>query len=65
MYATHTELLEDDTPLGYLLLQCLCSYVVMDMYAALEVHTSETIANGRAEVLKFSVLIKVSSSPIE
>jgi hypothetical protein len=30
------------------------------MYAALEVHTTETIADGRKELLKFASLIKVS-----
>jgi len=41
------------------LLRCLRSYLVIDMYFALEVHTEETIAAGKAEVLRFSSLIKV------
>jgi hypothetical protein len=61
IYAVHTELLESENPLGYLLLRCLRSYVILDMYAALEVHTAETIGAGRAEVLKFSALMKVCS----
>jgi hypothetical protein len=55
----HTEILEETDPHGYLLLRCLRSYIILDMYAALEVHTTETIAAGRAEVLKFSALMKV------
>jgi hypothetical protein len=61
IYAAHTVLLKDESPLGYLLLRCLRSYIVLDMYAALEVHTTETIAAGRAEVLRFSALMNVSS----
>ena len=41
------------------MLRCLRSYLVIDMYFALEVHTEDTIAAGRAEVLNFSSLIKV------
>jgi hypothetical protein len=51
---------EAESPLGYLLLRCLRSYLVIDMYAGLEVHTTETIAAGRAEVLNFSSLMKVN-----
>jgi hypothetical protein len=32
---------------------------VMDMYAAMEVHTEETIAAGRTAVKRFGVLLKV------
>jgi len=53
-------LLEEENPLAYILLRCLRSYTVLDMYAALEVHTSETIAAGQAEVLQFSSLMKAS-----
>ena len=41
------------------MLRCLRSYLVIDMYAALEVHTEDTIAAGRAEILTFSALMKV------
>jgi hypothetical protein len=34
----------------------------LDMYAALELHTATTIANGHAELLHFSELLKVSDS---
>ena len=51
---------EDKCPLGYLMLRCLRSYLVIDMYAALEVHTEDTIAAGRAEILTFAALMKVA-----
>jgi hypothetical protein len=53
---------EDSDPHGYLLLQCLRSYLELDMYTALEVHTSETIADGRKEILKFESVMKVCMS---
>lgn len=59
LYALHTVLLEDENPVAYLLLRCLRSYSILDMYAALEVHTSDTIAAAEAEVLRFSSLMRV------
>ena len=47
------------TEAGYQLLQCIHSYVVLDMYAALEVHTEETIAAGEAAFVEFEKLLKV------
>ncbi|KDQ51821.1 hypothetical protein JAAARDRAFT_62330 [Jaapia argillacea MUCL 33604] len=44
---------------GYLLLQCLRSYLELDMYTALEVHTELTIKAGREEMNRFSGLIEV------
>lgn len=41
------------------MLRCLRSYLVIDMYAALEVHTEDTIAAGKAEILTFASLMKV------
>jgi hypothetical protein len=52
-------LIEDENPVAYLLLRCLRSYSILDMYAALEVHTSDTIAAAEAEVLRFSSLMRV------
>ena len=49
------------------MLCCLCSYLVIDMYAALEVHTEDTIAAGRAEILTFaasSVLLQTQTNLI-
>lgn len=59
VFATHNLLREDNDPLGYLLLRCLRSYLVVDMYAAMEVHTEETIASGRAMLSQFGTLINV------
>ena len=44
----------------YLLLRCLRSYLELDLYLSFEVHTTDTIAAGRRELLKFSSLMKVS-----
>lgn len=41
-------------PLGFKLLRCLHSYLVVDMYMALEVHTDDTLAAGRAAVGRFT-----------
>ncbi|KAG1808410.1 uncharacterized protein BJ212DRAFT_1303023 [Suillus subaureus] len=43
--------------LPYLLLRCICEYVNIDMYATLEVHTSETIAVGRQAIKEFTQLL--------
>lgn len=58
-FAAHTVLTEEKSPLGYRLLRCLRSFLVMDTYAAMEVHTEDTIAAGRAEIIRFSELIEV------
>ncbi|KZP29511.1 hypothetical protein FIBSPDRAFT_727366 [Athelia psychrophila] len=55
LFATHNVITEAACPLGYLLLKCLRSYLVVDMYVALEVHTQTTIQAGRAAVLAFGV----------
>lgn len=58
-FAAHTVLTEESSPLGYRLLCCLRSFLVMDSYAAMEVHTEDTIEDGRKEMLRFSRLISV------
>lgn len=59
IYATHDVLAETDSPLGYFLLWCVRLYLQMDMYAALEVHTANTIEEGRHTVQAFTALMKV------
>jgi hypothetical protein len=59
LYAAQKVVTEDDCPLGYLLLRCICLYIEVDMYALLEVHTSDTICEGRNVVQMFSVFLKV------
>ena len=59
IYATHNIITKSNCPNGYLLLKVLRSYVNLDMYASLEVHTASTIVAGRKELLRFSRLLKV------
>ncbi|KAG2101790.1 hypothetical protein BD769DRAFT_1697154 [Suillus cothurnatus] len=58
IYATHNIFTEHDSPLGYLLLRCTRLYIEMDIYAALEVHTANTITEGRHTVQAFTALIQ-------
>lgn len=59
VYATHDILTEQDCPLGYLLLRCVRLYLELDMYASLEVHTTETISSGRHTHRMFSAILHV------
>ncbi|KAF7967708.1 hypothetical protein HWV62_33335 [Athelia sp. TMB] len=58
VFATQSVLTEDACPVGYLLLRCLRAFLVFDMYAALEVHTEDTITLGREAVTNFGILMK-------
>ncbi|KAG2356754.1 hypothetical protein BDR07DRAFT_1453323 [Suillus spraguei] len=58
LYAAHDVVTEEDCPLGYLLLQCIRLYIKVDMYASLEVHTLDTICEGRNIVQMFSGFLK-------
>lgn len=60
IYVSHNVLTEEESPLGYFTLRCIRSYLELDMWTSLEVHTTETIAAGRQAVLRFSDIIKVS-----
>ena len=60
-FVAHTALTKSNNPLGYLLLQCHRRYLVVDMYAGLEVHTSNTIQEGQNAVRAFGELILVWS----
>lgn len=55
----HNILMEDDSPLGYLLLRCVRLYLEVDIYAALEVHTTDTISEGRSAVQALTAFMKV------
>ncbi|KAG2138254.1 hypothetical protein BD769DRAFT_1384774 [Suillus cothurnatus] len=46
-----------NSELGYLLPHCIRCYVDLDVYAALEVHTEDTIAAGRDALSRFSMLM--------
>ena len=58
-FITHNVLTKENSPLGYLMLRCLRSYLNLDMWVSMEVHTANTIEKGRKELLCFSKLIKV------
>ncbi|KAG2340835.1 hypothetical protein BDR05DRAFT_977210 [Suillus weaverae] len=58
IYATHNILTEEDFPLGYLLLRCVRLYLEVDMYAAFEVHTANTISEGRSAVQALTAFMK-------
>ncbi|KAG1879750.1 hypothetical protein F4604DRAFT_1922961 [Suillus subluteus] len=58
IHATHAILTEDECPLGYLLLRCIRLFLELDMYAALQVHTTETISAGRHAIQAFSTYLQ-------
>ncbi|KAG1898174.1 uncharacterized protein F5891DRAFT_1129601 [Suillus fuscotomentosus] len=53
LYAAQNILTRTADEVGYALLQCIASYLHIDMYISLKVQTESTIAAGRAEVLEF------------
>jgi hypothetical protein len=62
IFASHNVLTRSDSLEGYFMLRILRSYLELDMFAALEVHTTETIKAGQRELLQFSSLIEVRGS---
>ncbi|KAG1756155.1 hypothetical protein EDD22DRAFT_981579 [Suillus occidentalis] len=57
IFAAQSVLSRTHSELGYLLLCCIRCYVDLDIYAALEVHTEDTIAAGRDALSQFSTLM--------
>ncbi|KAG1905761.1 uncharacterized protein F5891DRAFT_1125792 [Suillus fuscotomentosus] len=57
VFAVQNILTRTESKLGYLLLRCICRFVMFDMYAALEVHTEDTIAAGRETLCEFLTLL--------
>ncbi|KAJ7086268.1 hypothetical protein C8R44DRAFT_650957 [Mycena epipterygia] len=55
LYAVHNVLTDR---LGLLLLQCVRSYLELNAYVGLELHTPDTIAAGRRELQTFGQLMK-------
>ncbi|KAF7969796.1 hypothetical protein HWV62_25973 [Athelia sp. TMB] len=53
IFALHNVVTRAACPNGYLLLKCMRSYLVVDMYFALEVHTETTIQAGKEAVVSF------------
>ncbi|KAG2158730.1 uncharacterized protein EDB93DRAFT_1290809 [Suillus bovinus] len=58
VFAAHDVIDRGTHTLPYLLLRCIREYVNIDMYAALEVHTSETIAAGCLAITEFTQLLE-------
>ncbi|KAG1907529.1 uncharacterized protein F5891DRAFT_974232 [Suillus fuscotomentosus] len=58
IYAAHTIITEDECPLGYHLLHCIHLFIEVDMYSALEVHTTDTIHAGQHAVKVFSMYLQ-------
>ncbi|KAG1884708.1 hypothetical protein F4604DRAFT_1676803 [Suillus subluteus] len=65
VFIAHEVLDHESHELGYLLLQCIRAYLNVNMFAALEVHTMETLAAGRAALDEFSQVIKTYISKSE
>ncbi|KAG1774375.1 hypothetical protein EV702DRAFT_1180794 [Suillus placidus] len=60
VFVAHDILLNtDECKIAYLLLQCIRAYLKVDLYAAVEVHTMETIATGCEALQYFSELMNV------
>ncbi|KAK7680232.1 hypothetical protein QCA50_016741 [Cerrena zonata] len=57
IFVTHNVILQQNKS-AYLLLCCLRIYLVIDMYAALEVHTETTLLAGEEALRKFDLLMK-------
>ena len=53
VFALHNIFTREKTARGYLLLKLMRSYLELDMYASLTVHTESTIRDGREELLTY------------
>ncbi|KAG2036685.1 hypothetical protein BDR03DRAFT_982794 [Suillus americanus] len=53
-----------DDEAGYALLWCIASYLHIDMYVSLNVHTMSTIEGGKAEVLEFQTHLETNRKDI-
>ena len=49
----------ENSPEGFLLLQLMRSYLELDMYASLTMHTKATLARGCAELQTYNSLVQV------
>ncbi|KIJ58540.1 hypothetical protein HYDPIDRAFT_184182 [Hydnomerulius pinastri MD-312] len=57
LFAAHPIFNQREHPVGYQLLKCIRAFVDLDSYTALEVHTEETLAAGRAALKAFAELM--------
>ena len=58
LYITHDILTNDKNPHGYLL-WLLQSYLILDTYASLEVHTTETLEKGEEALRYYAAIMQV------
>ncbi|KAJ7824630.1 hypothetical protein B0H14DRAFT_3728340 [Mycena olivaceomarginata] len=58
IFAAHNILTTETDKIGVLLLACIRSYLELDVYAGLELHTADTIADGRRQLQKFDQSLK-------
>ncbi|KAG2096721.1 uncharacterized protein F5147DRAFT_747547 [Suillus discolor] len=58
LYASHNILTHSKDRASYALLQCITSYLELDMYILLDVHTTDTIATREAELLVYQKLLE-------
>jgi len=62
MFTSHHILTKDNSSDGFVLLKLLQSYLELDMYTSLTIHTKSTLAAGEAELRNFENLLKVLKS---
>lgn len=60
VFTAHNILTPEESPHGYHLLQLIRSYIELDMYASLVMHSVDTIAAGEQELLNYHRLLEVS-----
>ncbi|KAI0373353.1 hypothetical protein BV20DRAFT_1013853, partial [Pilatotrama ljubarskyi] len=58
IHASYNVLNQAASPRGYLLLQCIRRYIVLDILAGLQVQTSRRLRMYAAELVKFSTIIQ-------
>ncbi|KAJ7695581.1 hypothetical protein B0H14DRAFT_3100500 [Mycena olivaceomarginata] len=58
IFAAHNILTAETDKIGVLFLGCIRSYLELDIYAGLELHTADTIAAGRRQLKKFDQSLK-------
>lgn len=61
IFITHDILTNEENPEGYILLQLLRSYLILDTYASLEVHTTETLEKGEKALRHYGNIMQVSN----
>ena len=58
-FITHDILTNDKNPDGYLLLRLLRCYLILDTYASMEVHTTETLEKGEEALRYYAAIMQV------